>query len=74
MNDDPNKVLKFRPRPKPPAPPKPPKTRSSRPRRGGEPAINWSRAPRALAIVALILIFLWLVGWGVEQISGIGVG
>ncbi len=77
MRDDHNNVVQLpkRPRRPPPAPAPTPKPFRPSSRRGsGEPAINWSRAPKAIVLIGIILLFTWLVGGLSGWISGIGAG
>ena len=77
MKDDPGNVVRFRPRPKRPAPPPAPKSRPQpyRPTRTGhEPAINWSRAPKAIVLLVLFFIAMALVGGLGDWIGRIGTG
>lgn len=72
MKDDPGNVVRFQPRPKPPPKPKAkvkPTPKPYRPNTGGEKAINWSRAPKALVIIALFFAVMWLLG-GMSQLIG----
>lgn len=68
MNDRRDNVVKFKPPPKRPDPPRPKR------RPNGEPAINWSRAPKAIVLIVIFMVFMWLVGGLAGWISGIGVG
>jgi hypothetical protein len=74
MKDERDNIVRFQPRPKAPPPPKkrPAKARPTS-HRGGEPAINWSRAPRAAVLIVGILFLMWLVGILANWVSGIGV-
>jgi len=72
MKDDQGNIVRFRPRPKAPPPPPEPK-RPPRSRPTGEPPINWSRAPRAVVIILIVLLVMWLIGGFAGWISGIGV-
>jgi hypothetical protein len=75
MKDDPGNVVRFRPRPKRPPPPSKPKTQPYRPTGGGgERAINWSRAPKAIVAVLIFFLAMWLLGRLVDWISKIGIG
>lgn len=72
MPDERNNVVKFQPRPKPPPPPKAkPKAKVHR---SGEPAINWSRAPKAAVIIIVIVALMWVVGRLAGFVSGFGMG
>lgn len=79
MKDDPGNVVRFRPRPKAP-PPKPkskPKQKAQpyRPAGGqGEPAINWSRTPKAAVIIVLFLAAMWLLSGLAGWIGRLGTG
>lgn len=75
MNDERrDNVVRFRrPPPKKPAPPqrKPPQPfRRAGP--GGEPAINWARAPKAIALIVVFFLLMWLLNGLGGLISGIG--
>ena len=77
MKEDPGNVVRLRPRPKRPAPPPPSKSRPQpyRANRGGhEPAINWSRAPKAIVLLVLFFIAMALIGGLGDWIGRIGVG
>jgi hypothetical protein len=68
-------VVRFRPRPKRPAPAPPPRPqpRAYRPNTGGhEPAINWSRAPKAIVLLVLFFIAMALIGGLGDWIGRIG--
>ena len=72
MKEPEGNVVRFRPKPK--RPPPPPKAAPVRRRASGEQAVNWSRAPKALVIIALFFLAMWLVGGLASLISGIGTG
>ena len=75
MTDDRDNVVRFRPRPKRPAPTPPPKPYCPNVRRpSGQPAVNWSKAPKAAALIVIVLLFFWLVGGLADWISRIGLG
>jgi hypothetical protein len=74
MKDDPGNVVRFQPRPKAPPAPKPKaQPKAYRPNTGGEKAINWSRAPKALIIIALFFGVMWLLGGLGDLIGGVGI-
>ena len=67
-------VVRFR-RPTAKKPP-PPQRKPARPARrpgGGEPAINWSRAPKAIALILIFFLVMWLLNGLGGWISGVGV-
>lgn len=70
MQDERNNVVKFQPRPKPPPAPKPKK--GPKAYRGGQPAVNWSRVPRAALIILIFLVLMWLVGRLASGITSFG--
>jgi hypothetical protein len=70
MKDERSNIVKFRPRPKqPPAP-----ARSAARHSSGEPAINWSRAPKALVMIVIFFVLMWVVSSLAGWISNIGMG
>ena len=77
MKEDPGNVVRLRPRAKRPPPPPPSKSRPQpyrANRAGHEPAINWSRAPKAIVLLVLFFIAIALVGGLGDWIGRIGVG
>ena len=68
MKDDPGNVVRFQPRPKrtvppPPSPPRPQPYRTGRANpRGHGPAINWSRAPKAIVLLVIFFVAMALIG------------
>lgn len=72
MTQDRNNVVPFKAKPKPP--PKPRRGPAPQSRSNGERAINWSRAPRFLAAVVILMLTLWLIGRLSDWVSGIGIG
>jgi hypothetical protein len=71
MKEPEGNVVRFRPKPK--RPPPPPKAAPVKRRPTGERAVNWSRAPKALIIIGLFFLAMWLVGLLANFISGVGV-
>ena len=77
MTDDRDNVVRLRPRSKRPPQPPTPKlkpVRSNAYRPAGQPAVNWSKAPKAAALIVIVLLFFWLIGGFADWISGIGLG
>lgn len=71
MKEEPGNVVRFRPKPKQPKPKPAPPRKAQRPG-GAEPAVNWSRAPRFLAVTVVVLAVLWLLGQLSGWVSGVG--